>query len=174
MDKQYITVAEAARKLGISDRAVRQWIASDKLEAERNGRSWRIPASAISNGKETEDDFRVIAQMQSEIDHLRNELAEKDRKLASADFEVAHLNDMVEEKTDQIRHLRDGLSEKDAQLSRRDEQIESLTQQIDHMTQVVAMSQKNIGALTEQLDSSRQMIEDMRQRPWWQRLLRRG
>ena len=116
MDKKYITVAEAARKLGISDRAVRQWIASDKLEAERNGRSWRIPASAISNGNETEADFRVIAQMQSEIDHLRSELAEKNRQL--------------EAQADQIASLQADLSE---QSKRHDTIVLHMTQQLERV-----------------------------------------
>ena len=73
----------------------------------------------------------------------------------------------LERADSEIQHLRE-------QLTRRDGHIESLTQEIDRLTQVVAMSQKNIGALTEQLDDSRQMIEDMRSRSWWKRLLRRG
>ena len=69
---------------GISDRAVRQWIASGKLEAERNGRSWRIPASAVQNGSESEEDCSRTAQMQAEIDRLHSELAEKNRKIAAS------------------------------------------------------------------------------------------
>ena len=83
MDTQYVSVAEAARKLGKSDRAVRQWIASGKLEAERNGRSWRILASSLRNGSQSEVDFPITAHMQSEIDHLRSEVAEKNRQLES-------------------------------------------------------------------------------------------
>ena len=114
MSKEYITVAEAARKLGISDRAVRQWIASGKLEAERNGRSWRIPASAIQNGSESEDSPRVIPQMQSEIDYLRSDLAEKNRQ--------------IESQADQIISLQADLSE---QSKRHDTIIMQMTQQLD-------------------------------------------
>ena len=98
MDREYITVAEAARKLGVSDRAVRQWITSGKLEAERNGRSWQIPSSAISNGKESEADFHVTAQMRSEIDYLRSELAEKNRQIENQADQIALLQtDMSEQ-----------------------------------------------------------------------------
>ena len=114
MDREYITVAEAARKLGISDRAVRQWIASGKLEAERNGRSWQIPTSAISNGKESEADFHVTAQMRSEIDYLRSELAEKNRQ--------------IETQADQIALLQTDMSE---QSKRADTIIMQMTQQLD-------------------------------------------
>lgn len=114
MEKEYITVAEASRKLGISDRAVRQWITSGKLEAERNGKSWRIPASAISNGKKAEEEFHVIVQMQSEIDHLRSELAEKNRQ--------------IESQADQIASLQADLSE---QSKRHDTIVLQMTQQLE-------------------------------------------
>ena len=62
------------------------------------------------------------------------------------------------------------LEAKDNQLSRRDDQIDALTQQNDHLTQLLAVQTKNNASLTGRL----QAIEDMRHRPWWRRLFRRG
>ena len=76
------------------------------------------------------------------------------------------LEKQLERADSEIQHLRE-------QFTRCDGHIESQTQEIDHLTQIVAMSQKNTAALTEQLDDSRQMIEDMRSRSWWKRILRR-
>ena len=95
MDTPYISVAEAARKLKISDRAVRQWIHSGKLEAERNGRAWQILASSLGNGSSSEVDFPITSQMQSEIDHLRNELAAKNRQLESLTQSLSHAHQLV-------------------------------------------------------------------------------
>lgn len=116
MDTQYISVAEAARKLGISDRAVRQWIATGKLEAERNGRSWRILASSLGNGSQSEVDFRIISQMQSKIDHLRSELAEKNRQIESLTQSLDHAQQLH------------GLAQKN---------IATLTEQIDTQRTVI-------------------------------------
>ena len=75
-------------------------------------------------------------------------------------------HEILHEKDERIAGLQRQVTDLQEQLSRRDEQI-------DHFQQIVAMSQKNIAALTEQLDDSRQMIEDMRSRSWWKRILRR-
>lgn len=95
MEKEYLTVAEAARKLGLSDRAVRQWIASGKLEAERNGRSWRILASSLGNESASEVDFPITAFMQSEIDHLRSEVKALNRHIESLTNALDHAQQLL-------------------------------------------------------------------------------
>ena len=105
MDTQYVSVAEAARKLGLSERAVRQWITAGKLEAERNGRTWRILASALENGSASEANFPITAQMQSEINHLRNELAEKNRQIEALTSTIAHAQQLVALSQKSIQHL---------------------------------------------------------------------
>lgn len=107
MDTQYVSVAEAARKLGKSDRAVRQWIHSGKLEAERNGRSWRILASSLGNGSQSEVDFPITAQMQSEIDHLRSELAAFSRHIESLTQSLDHAHQLVALSQKSIQQLTD-------------------------------------------------------------------
>ncbi|MAE40149.1 MAG: hypothetical protein CML07_04385 [Psychrobacter sp.] len=72
-------------------------------------------------------------------------------KVGQADFEVAHLTELVEEKTDQVKHLRE-------QLTRRDDTIESLTREIDHLTQLLAVQTKTNASLTDRL----QVIDDWR------------
>lgn len=47
MEKEYLTTAEAAEKLGISRVAVFQRIKAGTLKAERFGRSFAIPKSEI-------------------------------------------------------------------------------------------------------------------------------
>lgn len=72
----------------------------------------------------------------------------------------AHLHSQLARADSEIAHLRD-------QLDRRDEQV-------DHLTQLLAIAQKNVAVLSEQLSVSRQVIEDMRRRSWWKRILRRS
>jgi predicted site-specific integrase-resolvase len=76
------------------------------------------------------------------------------------DVQTVDQTALVDQLKSENAHLRE-------QLARRDEQI-------DHLTQLLAMQTKTTAALTEQLDASRQMIEDMRRRNWWKRLLRRS
>ena len=101
----------------------------------------------------------------------------KERGLPLSNFVRISLQAMCRQEvasdSDTIVLLREQLQAKDTQLERTDSEIQYLREQVSRLTQVVAMSQKNIGALTEQLDDSRQMIEDMRSRSWWKRILRR-
>ena len=165
-----MTTAEAAQHFDVSERTIRRWIQIGKLVAERSNGQWAVRTDARlsecpSVREDDRTDDRVTVEpapihrgLQSEIQHLKTQLQR-------ADVDIAHLTERAEEKTDQIQHLRE-------QLARRDDTIESLTREINHFTQVVAMSQKNIATLTDQLSVMRQ-LEDMRRRPWWQRLFGR-
>ncbi len=50
-DNEFVSVDEAAEKLGISSRRIRQLIEDNELPARRIGRSWLIPASEIHQRK---------------------------------------------------------------------------------------------------------------------------
>lgn len=48
--KDYLTIAEAAKKLARSECTVRRWVHDGMLEAHQQAnREWRIPASAVEN-----------------------------------------------------------------------------------------------------------------------------
>jgi excisionase family DNA binding protein len=47
MEKSHLALAEAAERLGISERTARRWIKSGKLRAYKPGRDYWIPESAI-------------------------------------------------------------------------------------------------------------------------------
>ena len=47
--KGWITVAEASKRLDISERSVRTWIAEGKLNARKQGRKWLILEESIGN-----------------------------------------------------------------------------------------------------------------------------
>jgi len=42
-----IDVQQMARKLGVTGRAVRKWIQSGKINAQKMGNSWVIPRSEV-------------------------------------------------------------------------------------------------------------------------------
>jgi excisionase family DNA binding protein len=47
MDERHLSLAEAAERLGISERSARRWIKSGKLRAYKPGRDYWIPESTI-------------------------------------------------------------------------------------------------------------------------------
>jgi excisionase family DNA binding protein len=48
MGKDYLTATEAAEKMSVSYRRIHQLIEAGKLRAERFGKVWLIPVSALS------------------------------------------------------------------------------------------------------------------------------
>ncbi|MCZ6676676.1 MAG: helix-turn-helix domain-containing protein [Candidatus Poribacteria bacterium] len=145
-----LTITQAAKVHGVSDKTIRRWIESGKLSAEKIDRKWIVHVNLDIDRDNDPDNVQdhvqsLKAQLEranADIHHFREHIAAKDLHIEQCQSSNVLLTDQ--------------LTEKD--------------KQIDHLTQVVAMSQKNIGALTEQLDDSRQMIEDMRSRSWWKRI----
>ena len=43
----FMTAVEAAEQLGVSDTAVRKWIANGTIQANKHSREWRIPLSEV-------------------------------------------------------------------------------------------------------------------------------
>jgi len=154
----FLTAMEAARRLNVSDTAVRKRIANGSLQANKHGREWQIPLAEVE---------RLLNESTDDSEPNRpnpNPNGSQGSEAQSECAEIQHLTELVGEKDNQVQSLQE-------QLTQCHGHIESLTRALDHAQQLHALAQKNIGALTEQLDDSRQMIEDMRQRKTvWQRL----
>jgi excisionase family DNA binding protein len=117
------------------------------------------------NGQSIADDGRngsSEAHWVAELSHAHLENATLKARLTQADFEVAHVSERVEEKTDQIRHLR-------AQLSHLQEQNTTLAKSLDQCQQLLAVQTKTSAALTDRLTA----IEDRAHRSWFRRVFRR-
>ncbi|HSG41689.1 MAG TPA: helix-turn-helix domain-containing protein [Anaerolineales bacterium] len=159
-----MTTAKAAQHFDVSERTIRRWIKSGKLDAERTNGQWDVrvsecPSERPNDRESVRTDDRLTEPLQSEIERLNSQLER-------ADFEIAHLSESLEEKTVENQRLWKQLDQVNEQLQRRDEHIESLTQEIDHLTQLLAMQTKTTAGLTDRL----QAIEDLRNRPWWKRV----
>ena len=143
-----LTIQDAAQHFNVSERTIRRHIKQGTLKAD------------LIDGR-----YQVCVD--SDMTPDKPEVNALSCQLERADFEIQHLTELVEEKTNQILYLRDMLTEKDEQLTRRDEQI-------DHLTQLLAMQTKTTVALTEQLDAERALIEDLRRRKpsVWKRIFR--
>jgi excisionase family DNA binding protein len=85
MDTGFLSVAEAARILGITRQAVLKRIGTGRLEAAKVGRNYVIPASAVQPGAEasgpilTEVVRRLVASYEPERIYLFGSAARGDR-----------------------------------------------------------------------------------------------
>ena len=70
--EQLVTVADAARTLGYTERHIRQLIAEDKLAGTKHGRAWKVTRTSIEQfGTETTDldaDIPADSQLDDRID----------------------------------------------------------------------------------------------------------
>jgi len=51
-DKQWVTVAEAARQSGVSTRTIQQWLKQGKIEGWKPGHDWLTTLEAVLTHKE--------------------------------------------------------------------------------------------------------------------------
>jgi excisionase family DNA binding protein len=103
MDKNYLTVTEAATLLNISDRAVRQRISANTIQADKVGNAWHIDSAQFVN-----DEPKTLSS-DAMIEFLVAELKEKNRQLAEQARHLENLQRLwLNEQAKQIpwwRHL---------------------------------------------------------------------
>lgn len=135
----WISVQDAARKLGISERQVRNWIRQGKLQADKNGGMWHIYnfSEAVNGNSET---------VGGNGDRLR--ATSEDSGSAEVEF------------------LRRQITSLQKQNERLLEQNEELLRQLDDSKQ---RSDTIILKLTDQIEQRTLLLEDLRTKPrWWQ------
>jgi excisionase family DNA binding protein len=77
---------EAGERIGHTEKTIRAWIASGRLHATRVGHAWHI----------SEEDLRAVADVPSELDTIKEDVASINRKLARIEERLAWLEDLVE------------------------------------------------------------------------------
>lgn len=86
----HMTVAEACDHFGVSEKTIRRWIHSKRLDAHKNGRgSWVITLADKRPDNARPDDRTddrppnagLVEQMRSEIAHLRDQLSARDKQI---------------------------------------------------------------------------------------------
>lgn len=79
MEKQYLSLTEAAAALDISERTAYRWIKSGKLRAYKPGRDYRIPESAVI---ETVEESEVHPKAPAPPDPSFNDILGEERRLS--------------------------------------------------------------------------------------------
>jgi excisionase family DNA binding protein len=112
-----VTVPEAARLLGISERAVRWQIQAGKLEATRQGRAWtvQLPANtAVASGNESgnaeatavvndpESGSAAVAELARQFEERSSDVREKDRIIMELAGQVGYLQAELAQAREQL------------------------------------------------------------------------
>ena len=171
----FLTAVEAAQRLGVSDTAVRKWIANGSIQASKHGRGWRIPTAEVErlwkelNAPQTQND----ASNKPNESLVSTEHTEQHRTNESKAGSLSP--SLLELENQGLRRERDAALERavsaENRLQSALDSIQGLTEQIDHFTHLLAMSQKT----TQQLsDQNQLLLEDTRKKPsWWKRMLKK-
>ena len=95
-----LSIQEAAAHFQVSTKTIRRWIKARRLKAERVNRQWRVypDTDTMSNVSIQNVHPDVQAQMQSEIDHLRDALHKRDTQ-------IEQLNQLLAMQTQQNTQL---------------------------------------------------------------------
>jgi len=147
-----MTTKEAALHFGVSQKTIQRWIKQGKLKADRIDGRWFV---------------------HHETHPVPNEGHDVPKKEQREPHE-GHFRELLSRADSFIAHLREQLACRDEQIDAHQKQIDNLTQQIDHLTQLLAVQTKTNATLTEQLSAKKEMIEDLRRRPWWKRIFSRS
>jgi hypothetical protein len=79
-----LTIAAAARQLGLSDDAVRKRLKAGKLTGFREGRQWYVMLDGLQNGRDARQnsadqaDPALVEALQHHVRFLQNELERRD------------------------------------------------------------------------------------------------
>ena len=168
----FMTAVEAAEQLGVSDTAVRKWIANGTIQANKHSREWRIPLSEVERLRQESNGTQPHRTNPSD---KPNEQAERTSRTNTSHDSSPNLRPLELEN----QHLRrEGEAALQRALSAENRlqsalnSISELTEQIDHLTQLLAMSQKTIQQMTDQ---NQLLLEDTRKKaPWWRRIFANG
>lgn len=139
----WVTVDEAQRILGVSQRTVYRWISNGQLTSEKRGKSTFV---LIDESQDTADSSSQLAD-----------------KVAALEAELKTKNHYIEHLESEVDYLRQGLA---ATLSQNQKLIEAQTdikQQVSEIKQQKPESEQQ----NEQLKT-----ESQNDGKWWQRLLR--
>ena len=95
-----MTVGEACNHFGVTEKTIRRWIHSKRIDAHKNedGRwSISIPPEQPDNDQTDVQTTAagLVDQLHSEIAHLRDQLSTKDDQLSTRDTQIDQLNKLL-------------------------------------------------------------------------------
>jgi len=133
---ELITIAEAAKRLGITEDAVRKRIKKGTLQGRRENNKLMVVLESLQNNSKFSqaEDGLLLRTLQEEVALLCSQLSVKDQQLSAKDQQLAEKD----------QHLRQQLAVKDQQIEKLYEDIESWREQVRYKELQAAQLQDRI------------------------------
>ena len=130
---ELITIAEAAKRLGITEDAVRKRIKKGALQGRRENNKLMVVLESLQNDAKSSqvEDGLLLRTFQEEVALLCSQLSVKDQQLAAKDQQLVEKD----------QHLRQQLAVKDQQIQKLYEDIESWREQVRYKELQIAQLQ---------------------------------
>ena len=101
MPMEYVSAAEAGRRIGVTEKTVRTWIAEGKLSAHHPGgvkNKLAIPVNEVEDMARERRQYSggeilSMADLAHQISELREQLAERDARIAAIEEKIEHLEE---------------------------------------------------------------------------------
>lgn len=177
-----LTLAEAARRTGISRRTLGRLIADGALTGHRTDRGWRIPVDALDDIKTRTTSTSTSTSTADEIAVLRNEITALRDRAETAEANVAAVNDVAAElriaaavaearaaeRTEMIDRLNERAEATDQRLA---DALDALTAAHADLRQALAITGAVTGALTTNRPDALDAVDyaDAKPRRRWRR-----
>ena len=127
-EPEYFSAREAARRLGISDTTLRNWIANGSVRATRDGRRWQISFEEIERCQRSRQPREEVANAPSHTSYeevgIESEILRA--KLAASEREHEATRRHLEDSRAEIEHLRS--------------QCSALTHEVQGLTAIIHQS----------------------------------
>jgi len=114
-----MSITEAAKVLGLSERTVHRWIRDGKLNASKVNRQWQVEVDTVKDsdkdtGNDNDKDIdktALLEQLQSENAHLREQLSRRDRQIEAFSEQIDHLTQLLALKEKNVAALTEQLDD---------------------------------------------------------------
>jgi hypothetical protein len=128
---QWVTIAEAAARLGKSPRTIRRWANAGKIQIDS---STPVILVDIGGASGTEPDKMDVDSLAAEVERLTTETERLEAEAGQLETEAGHLQTLV----DEVRDDRDRLLEQNIRLEERVDKTLILLDQQQKLTQSVS------------------------------------
>jgi excisionase family DNA binding protein len=171
MQREWLTLGEAAERLGISVATARRWVRDGKLPAEQRkgsrGVEYRVRADALPPAPAPPLPSAEAVELAASLEALRREVraatSEQAARESALRAELEKTRTELAAALEALRQTRETVADQHRQLEDRDRQLEAKTRALVAARRQVAVRESGrLNVLRENLQEG--------QRPWWRRL----
>lgn len=185
MQDEWLTLAEAAERLGISVQTARRWARDGKLHAERRGgpvgAEFRVRADELPARPEPPPPAGDVRAMAEALEALREEVRDATQKqalredglradLIRARRELAEARAELDQKRGELDAANEALRQARETIADLHRQLEDASRLLERRTRALSQARRTVDEReTGRLSVLRESLEESR-RPWWRKL----